>query len=116
MRTTRANPTPSVPTADDPRLAAIAARLKERYGAERVILFGSVARGQATTDSDVDLLVVAPSNGPRYQRIAAVLRLLRDLSRGLPLEPVVLTAEELRQRLVLGDQFIEEILHTGREL
>ncbi len=37
-----------------------ARRLKARYGdrIERIILFGSVARGQHRDDSDVDLLVV----------------------------------------------------------
>ena len=35
--------------------------LRERYGdkVERVILFGSVARGKYEEDSDVDILVVA---------------------------------------------------------
>jgi predicted nucleotidyltransferase len=40
----------------------IARLLVERYGAERVLLFGSVARGDAVLGSDVDLLVagIAP--------------------------------------------------------
>lgn len=34
------------------------ARLAARYGVERVRIFGSLARGQATPDSDIDFLVV----------------------------------------------------------
>src|SRR5438105_12738208 len=116
MRTTRANPTPSVLTPDDPRLAAIAARLKERYGAERVILFGSVARGEATPDSDVDLLVVAPTRQPFLNRLARVRELVRDLNLSADLSPIVLTSDELRAHVEMGDQFIAEILRTGREL
>ena len=31
--------------------------LADRYGAERVRVFGSLARGQATSESDIDFLV-----------------------------------------------------------
>ena len=36
--------------------------------AERVILFGSHARGNATEDSDVDLMIIAKSDLPRFKR------------------------------------------------
>lgn len=48
-----------------PTLADLRARreeilaLAERYGASNVRVFGSVARGDATPDSDIDLLVSA---------------------------------------------------------
>lgn len=32
-------------------------RLRETFGVERLELFGSTARGQATQDSDIDILV-----------------------------------------------------------
>ncbi len=34
-------------------------RLANRYGAFNVRVFGSVARGEANTDSDIDLLISA---------------------------------------------------------
>jgi predicted nucleotidyltransferase len=40
----------------------------ERFNPEKVILFGSYARGDATIDSDVDLLVVMESDAPRFER------------------------------------------------
>ena len=40
------------------RLQKISERIKKEYHAERVILFGSYAKGEATEDSDVDLLVI----------------------------------------------------------
>lgn len=46
---------------------------------ERVILFGSQARGDAGPDSDVDLLVVFAEDVDRRQRRAEILRLLRSL-------------------------------------
>jgi hypothetical protein len=41
---------------------------------------------------------------------------IRDLSRGIPISPIVLTSEELEQRQRAGDAFIREILNDGVEL
>lgn len=54
-------------------------RIGREFGAERVILFGSYARGAATKDSDVDLLVVAETDLPPRQRYSAVRRLVADV-------------------------------------
>ncbi len=41
------------------RLRKIGERLKKEYHAERVILFGSYATGEATGNSDVDFFTIA---------------------------------------------------------
>lgn len=97
-------------------LKAIADRLRDRYGAERVFVYGSVARGTATEHSDIDLFVVAPTTERFYERMGSALAVVRDISHGLPLAPMVVTPEELAARLARGDQFIQEILETGVEL
>jgi predicted nucleotidyltransferase len=94
-------------------LKAIADRLRDRYGAERVLVFGSTARGAATEHSDIDLLVIARTTERFYERMGSVLAVVRDLSHGLPLAPIVLTPEELSARLARGDQFVQEIIETG---
>ncbi|MDP2682750.1 MAG: nucleotidyltransferase domain-containing protein [Deltaproteobacteria bacterium] len=91
----------------------IASRLKEQYGAKEVILFGSYARGTATADSDIDMLVISESKERFYERQASVKRLLRDLIKRIPFSPIVLTHKELEYRKKIGDQFINEILETG---
>ena len=58
------------------------------YQPERVILFGSQARGDAGPDSDVDLLVVFTEEVDRRERRAQILRLLR----GMPFAKDVLVA------------------------
>jgi len=98
------------------RLKGVAERLRERYGAQRVILFGSVARGEATEDSDIDLLVISPTAEKFYTRMASVLETVRDISRGMPLSPIVLTPDELKARLDRGDQFVQDIVATGVDL
>ena len=112
MPSTVAESPPRQQTADLP--AALLTRL--RGMAERVILFGSVARGEATPDSDIDILVVAATIEPLYQRLATARRSVRDLRYGRPISPLMLTPEELQERLERRDPFITEIIATGIEL
>ena len=98
------------------RIKVISERLKREYNAERVILFGSYARGEATEDSDVDILVIAPTTEKFFKRIATAKRLIRDLRNGLPVALIVLTREEIARRIGIRDQFIEGILEEGIEL
>ncbi len=98
------------------RLHTIGKKIKQDYRAERVILFGSYARGDATKDSDVDLLVVARTKERFFERMASVRRLIRDLRDGLAVSPIVLTPAELEKRRAAGDPFVREILQTGISL
>jgi predicted nucleotidyltransferase len=67
-------------------------KIGEEFGAEKVILFGSYARGTASAESDVNLLVVAQTSLPPQERYGAVRRLLADSPAGFDI--VVQTPEE----------------------
>ena len=49
-----------------------------RYGASDVKMFGSVARGDAGPDSDIDLMVTI--DGPDYEQLMSMLGLSDELS------------------------------------
>ena len=49
------------------------------YDTEKIILFGSYAKGTATEDSDIDLLVVADIDLPPAKRYGAVRKLADDI-------------------------------------
>lgn len=98
------------------RLKEISRRIKGKYNADKVILYGSHARGEATRDSDIDLLIVAPAKERFFLRMAKVLELVRDLYSGLALSPIVLRPNEVALRLKKGDHFIKQILKEGIEL
>ncbi|MEW6007840.1 MAG: nucleotidyltransferase domain-containing protein [bacterium] len=98
------------------RIRLISERLKKEYKAEKVILFGSYAKGEQTKDSDVDLFIIAPTQERFYERMASVLGLVRDLYGGLALSPIVLKPEEVAKRLKIKDQFVEGIVKEGIEL
>ena len=52
----------------------VVARVFERTEARRVVVFGSVERGDDGPDSDIDLLVVLPAITRRHDDAARVLR------------------------------------------
>jgi len=88
-------------------------RIGREFEAERVILFGSYARGAVTRDSDVDLLVIGPFEGRSVDRSVQIRMQLRP---GFPVDLVVRTAEKVRERLAIGDDFMQEILEEGKVL
>ncbi|MFN0071266.1 MAG: nucleotidyltransferase domain-containing protein [Chloroflexota bacterium] len=105
------------PDMPDPMaIQRIADRLRDRMNAVRVILYGSVPRGEATLDSDIDLLIIAATNELGYQRMATARAAIRDLSFGLPISPLVLTPQEWAAGIHRRDAFLREIERTGVEL
>ncbi|MCR4310747.1 MAG: nucleotidyltransferase domain-containing protein [Deltaproteobacteria bacterium] len=83
-------------------------------GVEKVILFGSYARGNPTPDSDVHLLVVWKTRRPRTDRWMAVSTLFSR--RPFPMDIVVRTPREIKDALIRKDCFIREIVSTGKVL
>jgi predicted nucleotidyltransferase len=88
-------------------------RIGREFSAERVILFGSYARGAVTKDSDVDLLVIGPFEGRSVDRSVQIRMKLRP---GFPVDLVVRTPQKVRQRVGMGDDFMQEILEEGKVL
>ena len=97
-------------------LRDIVARLSAEYRPKRVILFGSYAYGQPRPDSDIDLLIVKDTSDRFIDRWVDVRRILSDPKRTIPLETIVLTPQEITNRLNAGDQFLAEILKKGEIL
>jgi uncharacterized protein len=100
-----------------PRIDAELARIVERLRTldpERVILFGSVARGDFHEDSDIDLVVVLDTTERFIDRISRVLAVVDQID--FDIEPHVYTPreyEELRQRCGTIPEVAE---HEGKVL
>ena len=60
-------------------IARMVRRIIKRFDPERVILFGSHARGEAGPDSDIDLLVVMPVKGSRSEMAIEIGVALHDI-------------------------------------
>jgi predicted nucleotidyltransferase len=94
--------------------ARITQRIVESFHPLRVILFGSRARGEADGDSDYDLLIIAPSDKPRWQRTVPVYRALAGM--GVPKDIVWWTPEEIAEWDGVKSHFINTVLREGKVL
>lgn len=81
---------------------------------EKIILFGSFARGKEGVNSDIDLLIIKDSDKKRPFRVKEVFEALRGMSRNYSLDPIVYTPQEIDERLALGDYFIKEVFKEGK--
>jgi predicted nucleotidyltransferase len=75
-------------------------RIVRRFNPERVILFGSHARGDAHPASDVDLLIVMPVEGSRREKAVQIGVALHDIR--VPKDIIVTTPGdfEWRKRII----------------
>jgi predicted nucleotidyltransferase len=71
-------------------------RIVRRFRPEKIILFGSHARGDALPDSDVDLLVVMSVKGSRRQKAVKIGVALHDIA--ISKDVIVVTPEDFEWR------------------
>lgn len=90
-----------------------AAAMGREFAPEKVILFGSYATGKASAESDIDLLVIMPGEVSGV-RVAA--EIIARLKPDLPVELIVRSSRQVRERLAMNDFFLREIVATGKEL
>lgn len=95
------------------KIESFVQQVAEEFAPERVVLFGSYARGEPTEDSDVDLLVIMAHNN---RNVEQSLDITRRVDRTFPLDLLVRTPQEVRQRLRQHDMFLTAILKEGKTL
>jgi predicted nucleotidyltransferase len=80
------------------------------YGPEKVILFGSFARGDADEFSDIDLIVIKDTDQRFFQRLAEVDAFM---PRDVKADVFVYTPREFQTMIESGNPFIEQALKDG---
>ena len=95
-------------------IESIASQLIEKYKPEKVILFGSAARGDAGDDSDADFLIIKKDTP--YKGRDRMIEVSRLIERNIPADFLVYRPEEFAKRLSMGDPFLEMILEEGKVL
>src|SRR5258706_8338400 len=85
----------------------------ERFRPQKVILFGSYAYGVPNADSDIDLLVVMPFEGRMHEQ---AVKIRKGLKSAMPIDLLVRTPEQVRERVEMEDFFMREIVDQGKVL
>lgn len=91
------------------RIREVVKRL-ESYDPEKIILFGSAARGENDRTSDIDLLIVKRTRKRFLDRLKEVIEILRP---HYAIDVVVYTPSEFRRMQREENPFIEQILKDG---
>jgi len=90
------------------------------YKAKKIILFGSFAERNQRKDSDIDLFIIKNTKKNRIDRIGDCLDLIYKKEYfgtdrfDIPIEPIVYTPREIKNRLKLGDTFVQNIINNGK--
>jgi predicted nucleotidyltransferase len=86
----------------------------KRYEPEKIILFGSCARGDMDESSDLDFVVIKKTRKRFLKRLLEVARLIdSDLGK---VDVFVYTPKEFQEMVERGNPFVERVLREGKIL
>lgn len=85
-------------------------QLTGRYAAEKIVLFGSSVRNTAEVN-DIDLLII--KDDVPFTGADRIRQLYRMMDTDLPVDYLVYRPSEIKERLSLGDPFLENIFREG---
>jgi uncharacterized protein len=94
-------------------LQRIVERIAEALEPEKIILFGSRARGDARIDSDVDLLVITKDGDP-HELSKAAFKAVKG--RTIVLDIMAVPRAYFEQRLSEGSVFFKAVMKDSRVL
>ncbi len=92
----------------------VAKRIGEAAEAESVILFVSHARGDAGQSSDVDFLVIAKNDLPRFKRSRQLYKLFKPYPFGMDI--LVYTPMEIEKGSKTPLSFVSTVLREGKKV
>jgi len=89
-------------------------RIVRQFHPDKIILFGSQARGSTNENSDVDLLVVMPVEGSAFEKSVEIGCALRSIS--FPKDIIVVTPEKYEKRKDIIGTLAYEAEQEGKML
>ena len=92
-------------------LSRVLERLVRNFAPERIVLFGSYAKGTSRPGSDVDLLVVADLEGEPVVHLRRARQLAADSFP--PVDIVLCTPEEVAEASIARSPFLLSVLESG---
>ncbi len=102
-------------TISEETLQEIVRRIVKAVAPEKIILFGSAARGEMGPDSDLDLLIVKSCEDQR-ETAWIIRRQLIGTAVGIPKDIIVVTPEDIERYKETIGLIIRPALQEGRVL
>ena len=109
--------TVNVPTIDKRKripqkaIDQVVQQIVEKFKPQKIILFGSYARGNPRPESDVDLLVVMDTP---MREVKQALKIHHSLNIMFGLDLIVYTPKHLQERVDMSDWFVRDMLKEGK--
>jgi predicted nucleotidyltransferase len=97
-----------------PILNTIVSKIASNKETRKIILFGSWAKGSATNDSDLDLLIVMNISGSKRQEAVKVDLMLEGIP--LPTDVIVVTPQDVEKYQDCPGTIIRQAVREGRVL
>jgi predicted nucleotidyltransferase len=91
----------------------MAESIKTKFNPQKIILFGSYAYGKPDRKSDIDFLVIMDTVLSVKEQ-AFLIR--RELRTTIPVDVIVRTPQQIKERIELNDFFIKRIMERGIHL
>jgi predicted nucleotidyltransferase len=88
-------------------------QIVEEFKPQKIILFGSYARGNPRPESDVDLLVVMETP---LKDVQQAIQICQKIEYRFGLDLIVHTPNNLAERIKMGDWFLRDVLKEGKVL
>ena len=88
-------------------------QIVEQFKPQKIILFGSYARGNPRPESDVDMLVVMDTS---LREVQQAIQICQQIEYRFGLDLIVHTPKHLAERLKMNDWFLIDVIKEGKVL
>ena len=88
-------------------------QIVEKFKPQKIVLFGSYARGNPRPESDVDLLVVMDTS---LKDVRQAIEICQKIEHRFGLDLIVHTPTYLAERVKNSDWFLRDVLKEGKVL
>ena len=96
-------------------IRAVAQMIADQFPVEKILLFGSYTYGKPAEGSDVDYPIIMNHRKPSNRKM--MFEISESLSPlPFPMDLIVRTPRDLRERIPQGDWFLEDAYMKGRIL
>ena len=88
-------------------------QIVKKFKPQKIILFGSYARGNPRPESDVDMLVVMDTH---LKDVQQAIQICQQIEYRFGLDLIVHTQKYLAERVKMGDWFLRDVIKEGKVL